>query len=190
MYRICTTEKTALQQKQAEQALRRLLQQMPYEQISVCRICQEADLSRKSFYRVFSSKEGVLCALIDHTLMEFVSFPTQPVREPELLPELVKFFQYWKHNRDLLQILSRNGQLTLLMERELLHVYADRSTVRSFFGVEDHPDAQGMLLFYLSGIMGLLMHWYRTDFEASEEHMALLLGRVLTGGSLSVFGKA
>lgn len=189
MYRTCTTEKTAAQQHRTEQALRQLLHQQPYEQITVCQLCQRAGLSRKSFYRLFSGKEGVLCALIDHTLMEFITFPSQPVREPELQPGLVRFFRYWKYNRDLLGILVRNGQLALLMERELLHVYADRATVRSFFGVEEHPDAKSMLMFYLSGIMGLLMYWYSTDFAASEEHMAHLLGKAVTGGSADVFGK-
>ena len=44
------------------------------EEISVSDLCDRLNIPRKSFYRYFSSKDGALFALLDHTLMEFETF--------------------------------------------------------------------------------------------------------------------
>lgn len=38
---------------------------------TIMELCSWLDIPRKAFYRYFSSKEGALYALIDHTLMDF-----------------------------------------------------------------------------------------------------------------------
>ena len=71
MYKLCKTEQSAARQRQLEQGLLQIMQTQQYEDISISDLCDRLGIPRKSFYRYFSSKDGALMALIDHTLMEF-----------------------------------------------------------------------------------------------------------------------
>ena len=71
MYKLCKTEQSAQRQRELEQGLLAIMNSTRYEDITVSDMCQKLNIPRKSFYRYFSSKDGALHALIDHTLMEF-----------------------------------------------------------------------------------------------------------------------
>ena len=55
MYKRCTTEKAALQQRKLEECLLSVMQDKPYSEITVSSLCEQTDLSRKTFYRLFES---------------------------------------------------------------------------------------------------------------------------------------
>ena len=71
MYKLCKTEQSAQRQRELEQGLLKMMLQCRYEDISVSDLCDQLEIPRKSFYRYFSSKDGALYALLDHTMMEF-----------------------------------------------------------------------------------------------------------------------
>lgn len=177
MYKKCTTEKSALQQRRMEQALLELLQSKPYGEITVCEICEWAGLSRKVFYRLFSGKDSVLHALVDHTILDYLSFGSE---ERKQCDELEQFFAYWLHHRKLLDVLHENGKINLLLERELAQAYSERGFVREFFGLQDHPHSSQLVMFYLSGIMSLVVGWYLRGFSESCEEMADILRQLLS----------
>ena len=60
MYTLCATEKTAMQQRQFEEAFIELLREYPYDTITISQLCRYAGLSRKIFYRLFERKSDVL----------------------------------------------------------------------------------------------------------------------------------
>ena len=76
MYKLCKTEQSAQRQRELERGLLNAMSTHQYEEISVSDLCDQMEIPRKSFYRYFSSKDGALHALIDHTLLEFESFPS------------------------------------------------------------------------------------------------------------------
>ena len=82
MYKLCKTEQSAARQRLLEEGLLRAISQHRYDELSVSDLCSQMNIPRKSFYRYFSSKEGALHALLDHTLMSFDQFyipsSTQP----------------------------------------------------------------------------------------------------------------
>ena len=50
-----------------EQGLLAMMEHRSFEEISVSDLCERMGIPRKSFYRYFSSKDGALMALLDHT---------------------------------------------------------------------------------------------------------------------------
>ena len=74
-YKHCITESSADRQRQFEAALLELMEHKNYSQISVQEICDRVGLSRKSFYRYFSSKEMCLTALVDHAILGYRTEP-------------------------------------------------------------------------------------------------------------------
>ena len=71
MYKRCVTEQSAKRQRELEQGLLEVMAVRRFEDISITDLCLSLDIPRKAFCRYFSSREGALCALIDHTLMDF-----------------------------------------------------------------------------------------------------------------------
>ncbi len=111
-YRHCVTENAVDRQRQFENALLELMETKTLPQISIQEICSRVGLSRKSFYRYFSSKEACLHALVDHAILNFTDIPFQNDRAQELLE---RFFLYWMHRRKLLDALCRSDMVGVLL---------------------------------------------------------------------------
>ena len=97
MYKLCKTEQSARRQRELEQVLARMMLTTRYEEITVSDFCAFAGIPRKAFYRYFSSKDGVLHALIDHTMMEYEQFrdPGSRADYKSMLKEMEHFYQFW-----------------------------------------------------------------------------------------------
>ena len=118
MYKICQTEQSIRRQRELEQGLLRLMLRRNYEDLTVKDLCDEMALPRKSFYRYFSSKEGVLYALIDHTLADFFLMPTVGNKSRgTAIGDLDLYFLFWYEKRELLDALHRSGLSGILAER-------------------------------------------------------------------------
>ena len=96
MYKVCISEQSAQRQRMIEHELLALMEVKSYEEITVSELCDRVGMPRKSFYRYFSSKDGALHALMDHTLLEFKhhveTSHENKVRNAELILE--SFFQF------------------------------------------------------------------------------------------------
>ena len=180
MYRHCTTEKTAAQQKLFEQTLLEAARHQPYTSISVSQLCELSGLSRKTFYRLFENKEDVLIALIDHTIMDYVNFtgPSDFIGRT-IINEPINLFAYWRCHKSLLDILNETNKMILLLDRTVEHILHEHREVRQHFSVDQEAYAEDVLQFYFSGIMSLVIRWYQSGFARSENEMAELLNQLL-----------
>lgn len=183
MYTFCATEKAAAKQQQFQDALLRAMKYHAYSEITVTQLCKEAGLSRKTFYRLFGCKEDVLCALIDSALLRYDSL--RPA-ESSLEVHMHRMFSYWKEQAPLLDALGRNHQNALLIERGLIHLSGENSNAAHYLNVENIPNQREALLFFLSGVLGLVIYWHHTGFSRSVEEMAAIAGQLLTHPPLSL----
>lgn len=181
MYKRCTTERSAQQQRRIEDCLLSEMQKRDYRDITVSALCEQAELSRKTFYRLFGSKEDVLLALIDHTLMDFARFsPSADLIQPGTPVELQRFFHYWLANKPLLDALTASQQSALLLEQSIAHVlYEDRGALRWLSG-ERRGYWMEATVFYGSAILGLLLNWHRSGFSRSPAEMAAILLQLMS----------
>ena len=117
MYKLCKTEQSAARQRELELALAAMMLVRRYEDISVSEFCSYAGIPRKAFYRYFSSKDGALYALIDHTMLEYEHMrDTEPVSGREQMRELESFFLFWKRQKPVLDALEFSGLSGVLLE--------------------------------------------------------------------------
>ena len=63
------------------EALLKLMNEHPYQEITVKQIILETDLVRKTFYRNFSSKDDVLDSIITKKIEEYANESLQDIRE-------------------------------------------------------------------------------------------------------------
>ena len=172
MYKLCVTEKSAINQALLEEAFLRLALRHNYDDITISDICREAGLSRKVYYRLFENKNDVLFALIDHTLGSFEAY--EPEEEP-----LHRFFSYWKKNRLVLDVLGKNGCNAVLMDRVVRFVLAYNPSIllAIYPGLMDWDrDTQ---MFYIAGLFGMMLDWHVRGFGNSVEEISHSLLNIL-----------
>ena len=183
MYRKCTTVKTENQQRKLEQTLFEVLQTTPYPDISVVSLFEKAGLTRKIFYRLFGCKDDVLYALIDHTLMDYTAAAcTDGNRQEKVWMEQKRVFSFWYENRELLDVLERNHMSNILVERSIQHVLSEQIPISRLFGTTGlipESDAYYYLIFFVRGIMEIVFHWHRTNYEKSIEEMTQIMLRLM-----------
>lgn len=173
MYRKCATERSVQNQRALENAFLALMLKMPYEEISVTRICEEAGISRRIFYHLFGSKQDALYGLVDHRILDVGSFRTD-------IPNMaLRFFLYWQSQNQLLTALRRHGLWNILLERMVVSVQQEDYDVWHWLRVEDPENRQDILVFNLSGIIALVFRWHDTGFQKTPEQMVALLSELM-----------
>ena len=149
---------SALRSKlQITEALMKLMEEHPYNEISVKQIVLETDLVRKTFYRNFSSKDDVLNAYINSVICEYTeALLDQP--DP-----FVIIFEFCKKNRRLLELLHKNNMLYILLLRlnEFLPKYSEtvdkkRNPFKKMMGDLD-PDY--LIAFNVGAIWNVIFKW-------------------------------
>ncbi len=182
MYKLCKTEQSATRQRQLEEGLLSVMKIKRYEEITISELCDQMAVPRKSFYRYFSSKDGALHALIDHTLLDYERqleiHPANGGRDPN--GDLRQFFEFWMRNRQLLDALERSGISGILVQRAisqsqndiLTSVYSTNPELR-----EVHSHA---VTFSICGLMFLMLRWHRGGCKESPGEMAKIAGQILT----------
>lgn len=180
MYKICQTEQSIRRQRELEQGLLRLMLRRNYEDLTVKDLCDEMALPRKSFYRYFSSKEGVLYALIDHTLADFFMMPTVGNKSRgTALGDLDLYFLFWHEKRELLDALHRSGLSGILVERATNFALQEGHLPRQFKDMR--PDIQSLAMaFSVTGLMAMILQWHRDGFRISSDEMTKLATEILT----------
>lgn len=174
MYRKCTTEISVLHQKQITESLLELMQKMPCEDITVTQLCQAAGVSRRIFYHLFSNKTGALHALVDHKILAIESYGR------DIQNDALRFFCYWKEQKGLLDALRENGMSGLLLERMINSVLTEDHDVLYWLQRNGWSNnSREIVIFGLSGLMGLVYSWYCNDFRQDPEEMAALVEQLL-----------
>ena len=96
MYKCCTTEHAARQQRIFEDCLMELLQSKPYSEITISALCERAGYSRYTFYRLYDGKDDVLNASVDKVLLNWLKQNWgKPAVPSELFEANCRFFSYW-----------------------------------------------------------------------------------------------
>lgn len=181
MYRICKTEESAARQRMVEQCLLDLMKRKPYADISVGELAAEAGISRIAFYRYFKSKEGCLCALMDHVLIDMIHYSVpEESQDPTCDPFNLQLCAYWVHIKPFLDVLDTNSLLDLFMQRIIEHVRQDDAKrLRLTDGLSGDRFREDIVAFVVGGINIVLNYWYKNGFDRSIPEMAHLLEQLL-----------
>lgn len=178
MYKLCTTEKSAHQQRQIEQTFLSLMGKVPYDDIKISEVCRRSGLSRKVFYRLFEQKADVVYALIDHTILDFETY--QPDISVVGEGGVHRFLGYWKEQHFFLDSLIKAQCSYLLTERAIRIVMQENAGILRSFGAEDSATRQETAIFFLSGLFALVLNWHKSGYEKSIDEMAALIMSLLT----------
>lgn len=181
MYKLCKTEQSAARQRQLEQGLLQAMLTQQYEEISISDLCDRLGIPRKSFYRYFSSKDGALAALLDHTLMEFEQSAMwgSKVKSGTAIGDLERYFMYWYERRDLLDALERSRLSGMLVERSTSHALHERLMPRYLKGMPVEEQSLA-LTFAVCGLLAMVIQWHHSGYKQTPAMMAKVATMMLT----------
>ena len=180
MYKLCKNDKSQQRQRELEQGLLRAMLHRQYEDISVSDLCEHMQIPRKSFYRYFSSKDGALYALIDHTLADFFQMPLNEKKtRGTAIGDLDLYFLFWYEHKTLLDALQRSSISGILVERATNFALKEGHLPRQFKRFS--PEVRGIAMaFSVCGLMSMILQWHRQGFLISPDEMTRLVMDLLT----------
>ena len=161
MYKVCKTAASSERQKEFEQTLFRMMQAQSFKDITVTALCKEMNAPRKAFYRYFDTMEDVLDAFLYEILMgAYIHL--------DVYPELDKFFQYWKEQKHVLDILEKNGLSQRLIDHSLSLVLTDD-------GIENLSNRKMKHVGQISAILTIMILWHHSGMKQSTAEMKALV---------------
>ena len=179
MYKVCITEQSARRQRELEAGLLAAMQTRQYEDISVSDLCDMMNVPRKSFYRYFSSKDGALYALIDHTMMDFTGeFFSSEL--PANIGTLERFFQFWKQQEPLLDALRRSSLSGILVQRCVFKAANEDLVSKKLFRQQGKKSQLYVVNFLVSGLISLVLQWHIDGFQETPRQLAEIAADILT----------
>lgn len=156
-------------------ALLELMKVYPYTDITITQLSQEAELSRKTFYRLFEDKDEVLTLIFDGAYGEcFAQIQAQGIKRYWDLVQL--YFDFWESRKELLSLLSKNGLLPRMFE----YVYHHGQSV--FIAVRTQQTAEGyaptlpyLLAYSIGGMHSMLMKWVESGMSVPSTALVATL---------------
>jgi AcrR family transcriptional regulator len=157
-----------------EEALLKLMVTENYNDITIQEITDHAGLSRRSFYRNYSSKDEILIGCFYKIWLEYRA---QIEKESDLsLPGIAKiFFTEMEKHTDFLTLVNRQhllplllGKVNQLLPQTFYEVKGDKLSVSK-------KSIEYALTFSTGGFMHILVHWLNDNAEKSPEEMADIL---------------
>lgn len=170
---------TALQSQQwIVDSLIILMEEKPYQQITIMDICRKADLSRQTFYNVFDQKEDVLRFCLQREYrQQFHSVKDHDILTIEdVVNALAAVLQ---KNDKLLSLMIQNTLDPILADEiaKCVSLFADRF-VKDPQEIAQLPYAKALL----SGALAhLLVYWFRQETPISLEKLTQLIADFLEG---------
>lgn len=166
-----TQNPSALRSKKViTESLLLLMKQCPYTEITVKQILLETDISRKTFYRNFSSKDDVLNSYIDTILQDYVNAIQQPQQNFSLIQTLDVIFFFCENNKELLFILRDNRLLYLLLEKLNALILNEHNRYLSE-SQENHSESklltEYIIYFNIGAIWNLIVRWIENNMRDS-----------------------
>lgn len=182
MYKICKTEQSAKRQRQLEQGLLKAMEQHRFEDISISELCQQMGVPRKSFYRYFSSKDGALHAMIDHTLMEYESYQRESylATRRTLAVDLERFFYFWRSHADMISALEKSGISGVLVQRSIDYALSEAAFPGRFLPGESRKMQNHVVMFAVCGLISMMLKWHQGGYVEPVEELVELASRALT----------
>lgn len=158
-------------QKWLVQALLSLIQQKPYEEISISELCKAAELDRRTFYRNFKDKTDVLHFYF-YGLQEEYLLALKKMPERSFYSLALVYFKFWTNHLNFFKAAQSDNALTAVLLQML------NSFVPGIYAGEDGSipkELQYNIAFVAGGFHNTLIGWITTGYNETAEELAAII---------------
>ncbi|SDC60009.1 DNA-binding transcriptional regulator, AcrR family [Terribacillus halophilus] len=164
-------------------ALTKLLKKKALPHIKVTELCREANINRGTFYFHYQEVGDVFKEYYEEVVMDLKESYNEPYRHTVILdpknlnPKTVRIFHHIKKYEEFYRII-----LSKEVPLEFYLMLFDE--IRSILMEDKHAVLPKEIKDYLysysaNAIIGLIIEWYRRDFQESADEMNVLLVNIL-----------
>lgn len=151
------------------QALIELMDEKPFQEISISDITRRANVSRMAYYRNYSSKEDILISHLKEEVRQYVQF-AQPNDSGELRitqKNIARLFEHCKEERRFILACDNAGLGYYFLDAFTAYLH------RYFIQKEERRDY--ILNAYASALYSTIVKWLRKGAGEATEEMAEIL---------------
>lgn len=167
-----------------KEALLSLMEEKPYDKITIKDICTRADLSRQTFYNFFETKNDILRFCIQQCYTEMME--SLKTKHPLTLPDITKSLSdtFQNHHRLIRLIICQN--LDGLLEHELavfIRIFAEQMNPEDDSKLTNYGTA-----FLAGAITHTVIYWFKDPQPLSSGQLADLLADIIRGNYYTIPG--
>lgn len=158
-------------QKKISQALIDLMADRPYEEITISKLTDHAGLSRRTFYRNYTSKDDIINQYY-HSIWEEYTEKVQKEEDTSLTNIALVFFNIIYKHRELLSLFNQNNLFYLFLNQVsylMIKDYPNRSTA---FDSMDSASLAYITLFISGGFFQMAKAWFDGGQKESPQELA------------------
>ena len=178
-----TDNPTRAQQKEQSrrwiaEALLQILEEKPYNEITISEVATRADLSRRTFYRHFETLDDVIDYQLETLCNEFLDFCEGYYhRKGDVSTMTELFFRFWMGHRGFLRVLNGSNRAAVPQKDFFEKIYSRRLLE---LDTETSSQMEYMYQFVMGGLWNLLLLWGADDTPPTPAEMAATVQRVFT----------
>ena len=151
-------------------ALIELMQEKPFERITIKELCECADVNRTTFYLHYADQRAVLNDVKEDAKQKTVSIMQGSGLSHDIPDSVIRFLNYVRENDKLFRILFMNDEGDRF---RYMMIEAVTKELAPHFPSSGDPqrDAFGAA-FILSGSMSIIIEWMRSDYLMPVQELA------------------
>ena len=163
--------------KWIEESLIRLLENNQYKKITVKDICNEADLSRQTFYQMFDSREEVMEY---HFCNLFLKFQKKcgDFRELECKDLTNQFYSFFYSERSFIRILIDNN-MSFFLEQQFEQYLPQIKLFKMINETEKYPEYS--VVYVAGALTQTLIYWFKNNFEPEISEVSKITEEIISG---------
>ncbi len=156
-------------------ALLSLMEEKAFEDISITEIARKADLSRRTFYRIFETKEDILICYADELYGKFLELLNRET-DRRFTVTVRLYFEFWYRHRHFLELLKQSEMLPFMMNQYTSLFPKVFQTLKG-----DHPLAHNeealsyAMAFSAGGLLSILLRWAEDGMDKTPEDIMRLM---------------
>lgn len=150
-------------------ALLNLMKKKPFHDITISELVKTADITRKTFYRNYDSKEDIITDYLDQLFNEYIlclsSFDTFTKYNA-----LTSYFTFCKQYESFLLLLIQQELIQLLYKRYQNYLIIIQQNFQSELQV-DSISSEYHIAYSMGGFFQILIHWIQTGARQTPEEL-------------------
>lgn len=164
--------------KQITDALLKLMEKYPYDEISVKQIVLETDLVRKTFYRNYDSKDDVLRSHIRAILHDYFDIVNNARGDV-----LTTVFDFAVRHKKLLRLLDKNDMMHVVLQgmNEFILSMKGKTNpeLNPFTKLFEGLDSDYLITLNIGGIWNVISLWVRRGMKDDPEDVKAAVGQYI-----------
>lgn len=181
MYHIKADRRSLRSCKMIYDGLAALMQNKPFDSITVTDLVEKAKVGRTTFYRYFDQIEDVLRMRCDQVAAELIDYlvENRPADMPVRTAILESILRYFHLHSEVIELLMKANRVYIFEEALYRYFVSFKTSFSEFYGVEDEY-VDYIMLARIGSLANVLTHWVATGKQQAPDALAHRLRVVLS----------